>query len=59
VIETPDGNLSKGMRQLNGIYTQVGISHQTDRLFRSIPAGHFARFRPPISEHSGPFPCRG
>ncbi|MNT10545.1 hypothetical protein D3C72_1453830 [compost metagenome] len=21
VIETPDGNLSKGMRQLNGIYT--------------------------------------
>jgi len=23
VIETPDGNLSKGMRQLNGIYTQT------------------------------------
>jgi putative transposase len=23
VIETPEGNLSKGMRQLNGIYTQV------------------------------------
>ncbi|MBI5101684.1 MAG: transposase [Nitrospirae bacterium] len=23
VIETPDGNLSKGMRQLNGIYTQL------------------------------------
>ncbi|MGC2062845.1 MAG: transposase [Thermodesulfovibrionales bacterium] len=23
VIETPDGNLSKGMRQLNGIYTQI------------------------------------
>jgi REP element-mobilizing transposase RayT len=23
VIETPDGNLSKGMRQLNGVYTQV------------------------------------
>ena len=22
VVETPDGNLSKGMRQLNGIYTQ-------------------------------------
>src|SRR5882724_1159736 len=22
VIETPDGNLSKGMRQLNGVYTQ-------------------------------------
>ena len=23
IIETPDGNLSKGMRQLNGIYTQI------------------------------------
>ena len=23
VVETPDGNLSKGMRQLNGVYTQV------------------------------------
>jgi putative transposase len=23
VIETPDGNLAKGMRQLNGVYTQV------------------------------------
>ena len=23
VVETPDGNLSKGMRQLNGIYTQA------------------------------------
>jgi len=22
VVETPDGNLSRGMRQLNGIYTQ-------------------------------------
>jgi putative transposase len=24
VIQTPDGNLSKGMRQLNGVYTQAG-----------------------------------
>jgi len=23
VIETPDGNLSRGMRQLNGVYTQI------------------------------------
>lgn len=22
IVETPDGNLSKGMRQLNGLYTQ-------------------------------------
>ena len=26
VIETPDGNLSKGMRQLNGVYTKYLIS---------------------------------
>ena len=23
LVETPDGNLSKGMRQLNGVYTQA------------------------------------
>ena len=23
LVETPDGNLSKGMRQLNGVYTLV------------------------------------
>lgn len=23
VVETPDGNLSKAMRQLNGVYTQA------------------------------------
>jgi len=23
-------------------------------VFRTIPAGYFARFRPPFSEHSGP-----
>lgn len=23
VVETPDANLSKGMRQLNGVYTQA------------------------------------
>ncbi|MGD9582553.1 MAG: transposase [Lysobacterales bacterium] len=23
VVETPDGNLSKGMRQLNGVFTQA------------------------------------
>jgi REP element-mobilizing transposase RayT len=23
VVETPDGNLSKGVRQLNGVYTQA------------------------------------
>jgi REP element-mobilizing transposase RayT len=25
MIETPDGNLSLGMRQLNGVYTQVPL----------------------------------
>ena len=29
VVETPDANLSKGMRQLNGVYTQrFNRSHQ-------------------------------
>ncbi len=27
LIETPDGNLSKGMRQLNGVYTQLFNKH--------------------------------
>ena len=27
VVETPDGNLSKGMRQLNGVYTHT-IHHK-------------------------------
>jgi hypothetical protein len=31
----------------------LGISHHSGRSFRTIPAGCFARFRPPISEHSG------
>ena len=36
VIETPDGNLAKGMRQLNGVYTQ-GYNrrhHHTGHLFQ-------------------------
>lgn len=31
LIETPDANLSKGMRQLNGVYTQV-FNRQHDRV---------------------------
>ena len=36
VIETPDGNLSKGMRQLNGIYTQAfnRLHHRVGHLFQ-------------------------
>ena len=36
VIETPDGNLSKGMRQLNGIYTQTfnRLHHRVGHLFQ-------------------------
>jgi hypothetical protein len=29
--ENPDGNLSKGMRQLNGVYTQTYNSNSNDR----------------------------
>jgi len=38
VIETPDGNLSKGMRQLNGVYTQA-----FNRLHRRV--GHLFQGR--------------
>ncbi|AOU96636.1 addiction module toxin RelE [Acidihalobacter yilgarnensis] len=36
VIETPDGNLSKGMRQLNGVYTQATNRrhHKSGHLFQ-------------------------
>jgi hypothetical protein len=35
-VETPDGNLSKGMRQLNGVYTQVfnRRHHRVGHLFQ-------------------------
>ena len=42
LIETPDGNLSAGMRQLNGIYTQKfnrrhdGVGHLFQGRFKSI-----------------------
>ena len=36
VIATPDGNLSKGMRQLNGVFTQWSNRrhHRTGHLFQ-------------------------
>ena len=36
VVETPDGNLSKGMRHLNGMYTQASNRHfgRTGHLFQ-------------------------
>jgi putative transposase len=36
VVETPDGNLSKGMRQLNGVYTQASNRrhHRGGHLFQ-------------------------
>ncbi len=42
LIETPDGNLSEGMRQLNGIYTQkfnrshARVGHVFQGRFKSI-----------------------
>jgi len=38
LIQTPDGNLSKGMRQLNGVYTQA-----TNRRYRRV--GHLFQGR--------------
>ena len=36
IIETPDGNLSKGMRQLNGVFTQISNRrhHRSGHLFQ-------------------------
>jgi len=36
IIETPDGNLAIGMRQLNGVYTQLfnKLHHRTGHLFQ-------------------------
>lgn len=42
VVETPDGNLSKGMRQLNGVYTQYSnrrhrrVGHLFQGRFKAI-----------------------
>jgi REP element-mobilizing transposase RayT len=42
LIRTPDGNLSKGMRQLNGVYTQAGnrrhrrVGHLFQGRFKAI-----------------------
>ncbi len=42
LIETPDGNLSKGMRQLNGVYTQTSnrnnnrVGHVFQGRFKAI-----------------------
>lgn len=42
LIQTPDGNLSKGMRQLNGVYTQAGnrrhrrVGHLFQGRFKAI-----------------------
>jgi REP element-mobilizing transposase RayT len=41
LIETPDGNLSKGMRQLNGVYTQhFNRTHSSGDLQPSCPYSH-------------------
>jgi hypothetical protein len=54
VREIPKGQRLIGRASLKKLFDKVGISHQTSQSFRSIPAGYFARFRPPVSEHSGP-----
>lgn len=41
LVETPKANLSVGMRQLNGIYTQIDISLNS--------ASDFVPLRPPVS----------
>ena len=48
LIQTPDGNLSKGMRQLNGVYTQASnrrhrrVGHLFQGRFKAILVDHDA-----------------
>lgn len=55
VIETPDGNLSRGMRQLNGVYTQAF----NQRHHRGGPLFH-GRFKGILVQKDSHFPevCR-
>jgi hypothetical protein len=40
MVETPDGNLAKGVRQLNGVYTQrFNRQHRPDLIPFSAPIG--------------------
>ena len=39
VLQTPEGNLSRCMRHLNGIYTQTGVSEINPPLSPEAPAG--------------------
>jgi REP-associated tyrosine transposase len=50
VIETPDGNLSKGMRQLNGIYTQA-----FNRRHRRVVHLFQGRFKRDLGSEREPF----
>ncbi len=66
LIETPQGNLSPGMRQLNGVYTQrfnrhharVGHVYESRRALKQFP-DTFPRFGRPeaISEYASGWQC--
>jgi putative transposase len=43
IVETPEANLSKGMRQLNGVYTQVFNRRHQIYCFQISPFMHPAR----------------
>ena len=57
LIETPDGNLSLGMRQMNGVYTQLfNKRHQrTGHLFQADKADPHSERQPPARS----MPVRG
>jgi len=48
VVETPEGNLSKGMRQLNGVYTQY-----VNRTYRRVGHVFQGRYRAIVVEKEG------
>ena len=43
VIETPEGKLSQGMRQLNGVYTQRANRTQDERIWGQVLQCHISR----------------
>ena len=41
LIETPDGNLSKGMRQLNGVYPLCSLNSLKNQAQKTETGGYF------------------
>ena len=60
LVETPQPNLSRGMRQMNGVYTQrfnrrqERVGHVFQGRYKSIVIGKGAQLPPPVSSTAIP-----